>query len=159
MLSSDNIKLQSQINQTDMATFCSLLTVSQQLDIFSMLLTLSAVIMGLLSGLLHFSWLMSSTCLVVFLLGIVTKYYAVRIAFDKKLFDYLANHLNQVPDVLNELDQALLKLHLIKSIRSPVRTIKQRQIGTLGLFKVQLIVLAIQLLLVVGILISIIICR
>ncbi|MCX8727470.1 hypothetical protein [Gilliamella sp. B2838] len=159
MLSSENIKQQSQINQTDIATFCSLLTVSQQLDIFSMLLTLSAVIMGLLSDLLHFSWFMSSTCLVVFLLGIVTKYYAVRIAFDKKLFDYLTNHLDQVPDVLNELDQALLKLHLIKLVRTPVRTIKQRQIGTLGLFKVQLIVLAIQLLLVVGVLISIIICR
>lgn len=149
MLNNDNTEVNHNINQTSLVTFCSLLAISKQIDSFSQLLTVLAIGIGIIV-----SWCLSSLPLVilsclVFIVGVLGKYFALRLCFDKNLFDYLVNHIEHLPKNLVELDEALVKLNLIKSDSVPSRSINDRQYGTLKLLQKQVIILIIQVLLLI----------
>ena len=150
MVNSNKTILTEDINQTTFVTFSNLLIISQRLEVFSRLLTLIALCFGLMASWYLNSVFLTSCSLVSFLVGLISQYYALRIAFDKKLFDYLATKYDQFPDVLDELDNALLQLNLIKSKQQPLRSIEDRQKGTLKLFKKQIVLISVQLILAIA---------
>ncbi|SCB91935.1 hypothetical protein GA0061081_102332 [Gilliamella bombicola] len=154
MLSCDNTKSTKAANQTTLVIFCSLLAISQQLNVLSLLLTIIALCFGMMASWWIGSFLFTICCLVAFLLGLISKYYALRVEFDKKLFDYLVINVDRLPNTLIELDDALLQFNLIKSRQLSVRSIRERQKGTIKLFKKQVIWLVLQILLLIGTLIS-----
>ncbi|MWP62895.1 hypothetical protein [Gilliamella sp. Pas-s25] len=154
MLSCDDTKSTKDANQITLVTFCSLLAISQQLNVLSLLLTIIALCFGMMASWWIGSLLFTICCLVAFLFGLISKYYALRIEFDKKLFDYLIINVDRLPNSLTELDNALLKFNLIKSCQLPVRSISERQKGTIKLLKKQIIWLFLQILLLIGTLMS-----
>ncbi|KDN10082.1 hypothetical protein [Gilliamella sp. Imp1-1] len=83
-------------------------------------------------------------------MGLIGIYYTLRIQFDKQLFKYLSTRNKQLANTLIELDNALLTLHLIKSNQLTKRTIIERQQGTLRLFRKQITLLIIQIILLIG---------
>lgn len=153
MLSSNENQRPYLINEIDMVTFCSLLALSKPLDVFSTLLTMLALTIGLLTSQIDLSLLVSMDCLVVFMIGLVEKYYALRIAFDKKLFAYLAKHSQQLPEQLKQLDHTLANLNLIKVIPSPTRPMTERQKGTMKILKKQSIMLGLQIIALIAVII------
>ncbi|OTQ78641.1 hypothetical protein [Gilliamella apis] len=152
MLSSNN-SWQNSVTKLDLVTFCCFLSLSKQIDIFSMLLTILAAIVALI----HVS-LTSLTicCLIIFILGLMSKYYAIRIDFDRKLFVYLSEHVDHLPEELLAMDKALVNLQLIKPHQSS-RTVTERQKGILSLFKKQIILFLLQNCLIVFMVINAII--
>ena len=152
MLSSNN-SWQNSVTKLDIVTFCCFLSISKQIDLFSMLLSLLVVFVALLS-----SWAIPLTiiCLMIFILGLMSKYYAIRIDFDRKLFVYLSEHVDHLPEELLAMDKALANLQLIKSHQSS-RTVAERQKGILSLFKKQIILFLLQNCLVVFMVINAII--
>lgn len=152
MLSSNNSS-QNSVTKLDLVTFCCFLSLSKHIDIFSMLLSLLVVFVALLS-----SWAIPLTiiCLMIFILGLISKYYAIRIDFDKKLFEYLSEHVDHLPEELLAMDKALANLQLIKPYQSS-RTVAERQKGILSLFKKQIILFLLQNCLIVFMVINAII--
>lgn len=150
MLKSDHNRKQFQTNQTEIVTLCSLLSLSKQINIFSGLLTISALVIGFIYLAINDSNLISLICFFVFILGLISQYYALRTNFDIKLFEYLTPYIHEPSIVLKELDHALVKLGLIKSDFSKSRTMYEREKGTLRLFKIQIVTVMIQLLLLIG---------
>ena len=152
MLSSNNSS-QNSVTKLDLVTFCCFLSLSKHIDIFSMLLSLLVVFVALLS-----SWAIPLTiiCLMIFILGLISKYYAIRIDFDKKLFEYLSEHVDHLSEELLAIDKALANLQLIKPHQSS-RTITERQKGILSLFKKQIVLFLLQICLVVFMVINAII--
>ena len=153
MLSSNN-SWQNSVTKLDLVTFCCFLSLSKHIDIFSMLLTILAAIVALI----HIS-LTSLTicCLIIFILGLISKYYAIRIDFDRKLFVYLSEHVDHLPEELLAMDKALVNLQLIKPSQFTSRTIVDRQKGILSLFKKQIILFLLQNCLIVFMVINAII--
>jgi hypothetical protein len=154
MLSCDDTKSTKGANQTTLVIFCSLLVISQQLNVLSLLLTITALCFGMMASWWIGSLLFTICCLATFLLGLISKYYALRIEFDKKLFDYLIINVDRLPNTLTELDNALVQFNLIKSRQQSVRSISERQKGTIKLLKKQIIWLVLQILLLIGTLMS-----
>ena len=152
MLSSNN-SWQNSVTKLDLVTFCCFLSISKQIDLFSMLLSLLVVFVALLS-----SWAIPLTiiCLMIFILGLMSKYYAIRIDFDRKLFVYLSEHVDHLPEELSAMDKALANLQLIKPHQSS-RTVAERQKGILSLFKKQIILFLLQNCLIVFMVINAII--
>ncbi|WLT05754.1 hypothetical protein [Gilliamella apis] len=152
MLSSNN-RSQKSVTKIDIVTFCCFLSISKHIDLFSMLLTILAAIVALI----HIS-LTSLTicCLIIFILGLISKYYAIRIDFDRKLFEYLSEHVDHLPEELLAMDIALANLQLIKPHQSS-RTLSERQKGILSLFKRQVVLFLLQNCLIVFIMINAII--
>ncbi|OCG04040.1 hypothetical protein A9G15_02705 [Gilliamella apis] len=152
MLSSNNSS-QNSVTKLDLVTFCCFLSLSKHIDIFSMLLSLLVVFVALLS-----SWAIPLTiiCLMIFILGLISKYYAIRIDFDRKLFVYLSEHVDHLPEELLAMDKALANLQLIKPYQSS-RTVTERQKGILSLFKKQIILFLLQNCLIVFMVINAII--
>jgi len=153
MLSSNN-SWQNSVTKLDLVTFCCFLSISKQIDLFSMLLSLLVVFVALLS-----SWAIPLTiiCLMIFILGLISKYYAIRIDFDRKLFVYLSEHVDHLPEELLAMDKALVNLQLIKPSQFNSRTIVDRQKGILSLFKKQIILFLLQNCLIVFMVINAII--
>lgn len=137
MLSSD--PLQNSISKTDLEIFCHYLSISRQIDIYSMLLSVLGAFVALIS---FGEGALTIFCLIIFLLGLVSKYYAIRVAFDKKLFEYLANHADHLQNELLAMDKALINLKLIKD--STLRTVDDRQKGVLSLLRFQIILFLLQ---------------
>ena len=152
MLSSNN-RSQKSVTKIDIVTFCCFLSISKHIDLFSMLLTILAAIVALI----HIS-LTSLTicCLIIFILGLMSKYYAIRIDFDRKLFEYLSEHVDHLPEELLAMDIALANLQLIKPHQSS-RTLSERQKGILSLFKRQVVLFLLQNCLIVFMVINAII--
>ncbi|WP_279084658.1 hypothetical protein [Gilliamella apis] len=152
MLSSNN-RSQNSVTKLDLVTFCCFLSLSKQIDLFSMLLSLLVVFVALLS-----SWAIPLTiiCLMIFILGLMSKYYAIRIDFDRKLFVYLSEHVDHLPEELLAMDKALANLQLIKPHQSS-RTVTERQKGILSLFKRQVVLFLLQNCLIVFMVINAII--
>ena len=152
MLSSNNSS-QNSVTKVDLVTFCCFLSLSKHIDIFSMLLSLLVVFVALLS-----SWAIPLTiiCLMIFILGLISKYYAIRLDFDRKLFVYLSEHVDHLPEELLAMDKALANLQLIKPHQSS-RTVTERQKGILSLFKKQIVLFLLQNCLVVFMVINAII--
>lgn len=139
MITTDNI------TKTRLVTFSSFLLISQRLDILSLSLSLMALFFWLLA-----SWSIGNLyviifCLITFFIGLISKYYALRIAFDRKLFEYLATQSDRLPEAITELDDALGQLNLIKANQQNVRSIDERENGTMKLFKKQIACIILQL--------------
>ncbi|MCX8602184.1 MULTISPECIES: hypothetical protein [unclassified Gilliamella] len=133
------------ITKTRLVTFSSFLLISQRLDILSLSLSLMALFFWLLA-----SWSIGNLyviilCLITFFIGLISKYYALRIAFDRKLFEYLASQSDRLPEAITELDDALGQLNLIKANQQNVRSIHERENGTMKLFKKQIAYIILQL--------------
>lgn len=144
MFNSEDTQLTENTSQTALVTFSSLLIISRQLDIMSLMFTMIGLSFALIASLSASSAMLIVGYVACFLIGLFSKYYALRIAFDKKLFDYLATKFDQLPNTLKELDDTLIQLKLIKSKKQPSRSITDRQMGTLILLKKQIITLVIQ---------------
>lgn len=144
MFNSEDTQLTENTSQTALVTFSSLLIISRQLDIMSLMFTMIGLSFALIASLSASSAMLIVGYAACFLIGLFSKYYALRIAFDKKLFDYLATKFDQLPNTLKELDDTLIQLKLIKSKIQPSRSITDRQMGTLILLKKQIITLVIQ---------------
>lgn len=152
MLSSNN-RSQNSVTKIDIVTFCCFLSISKHIDLFSILLTILAAIVALI----HVSLtLLTISCLIIFILGLMSKYYAIRIDFDRKLFEYLSEHVDHLPEELLAMDIALANLQLIKPHQSS-RTLSERQKGILSLFKRQVVLFLLQNCLIVFIMINAII--
>ena len=152
MLSS-NDRSQNSVTKIDLVMFCCFLSISKQINLFSMLLTTLAAFVALI----HISLtLLTICCLIIFILGLMSKYYAIRIDFDKKLFEYLSEHVDHLSEELLAMDKALANLQLIKPHQSS-RTVAERQKGILSLFKKQIILFLLQNCLIVFMVINAII--
>ncbi|MBI0036692.1 MULTISPECIES: hypothetical protein [Gilliamella] len=152
MLSSNN-RSQNSVTKIDIVTFCCFLSISKHIDLFSILLTILAAIVALI----HISLTsLTISCLIIFILGLMSKYYAIRIDFDRKLFEYLSEHVDHLPEELLAMDIALANLQLIKPHQSS-RTLSERQKGILSLFKRQVVLFLLQNCLIVFIMINAII--
>lgn len=152
MLSSNN-RSQNSVTKIDIVTFCCFLSISKHIDLFSILLTILAAIVALI----HISLTsLTISCLIIFILGLMSKYYAIRIDFDRKLFEYLSEHVDHLPEELLAMDIALANLQLIKPHQSS-RTLSERQKGILSLFKRQVVLFLLQNYLIVFIMINAII--
>ena len=152
MLSSNN-RSQNSVTKIDIVTFCCFLSISKHIDLFSILLTILAAIVALI----HISLTsLTISCLIIFILGLMSKYYAIRIDFDRKLFVYLSEHVDHLPEELLAMDKALVNLQLIKSHQSS-RTVAERQKGILSLFKRQVVLFLLQNCLIVFMVINAII--
>ena len=152
MLNSNN-RSQNSVTKIDIVTFCCFLSISKHIDLFSILLTILAAIVALI----HVSLTsLTISCLIIFILGLMSKYYAIRIDFDRKLFEYLSEHVDHLPEELLAMDIALANLQLIKPHQSS-RTLSERQKGILSLFKRQVVLFLLQNCLIVFIMINAII--
>lgn len=152
MLKSNN-RSQNSVTKIDIVTFCCFLSISKHIDLFSILLTILAAIVALI----HISLTsLTISCLIIFILGLMSKYYAIRIDFDRKLFEYLSEHVDHLPEELLAMDIALANLQLIKPHQSS-RTLSERQKGILSLFKRQVVLFLLQNCLIVFIMINAII--
>ncbi|KFA59188.1 hypothetical protein A9G48_08240 [Gilliamella sp. wkB18] len=150
MLNHDEYKIVT-VSQTSLVTFCSLLAISLPIGLFSLLLTIIALCFGLITnGIINGPLSLTIFYFMAFIIGLINLYYFLRIQFDKRLFDYLVTCNEQLTNTLIELDNALVTFHLIKSDQLPTRTITARQQGTLRLFKQQIIVLVIQIILLIN---------
>ena len=152
MLNSNN-RSQNSVTKIDIVTFCCFLSISKHIDLFSILLTILAAIVALI----HVSLTsLTISCLIIFILGLMSKYYAIRIDFDRKLFEYLSEQVDHLPEELLAMDIALANLQLIKPHQSS-RTLSERQKGILSLFKRQVVLFLLQNCLIVFIMINAII--
>ncbi|OCG38449.1 hypothetical protein [Gilliamella sp. Gris1-4] len=151
MLNHDEPKKFTTDCQTSLVTFCSLLTISLSTGLLLLIFTITALCFGLISN-----WMINDAlpltlfCFAAFIMGLIGIYYTLRIQFDKQLFNYLSTRNKQLSNTLIELDNALLTLHLIKSNQLTKRTIIERQQGTLRLFRKQITLLIIQIILLIG---------
>lgn len=128
----------------------SLLRRGRSLDQLSTGLTLLGVMFGL-AQLLMIS--ISTLCLLLslwmILLGLLQKYWALRVAFDADLFALLARDPQRTP----ELDQALQSLGL-QSAKRIGRPWAERQRGALKLLRKQAYLLAAQVVLTVAVILA-----
>lgn len=135
----------------------SLLRQGKNLDTLSTGITLISVLCSLIP-----LWLsnISITYILLFLglvcIGLLQKYYALRVAFDADLFTLVAQQPAQQDANTQALDQALNEMGL-KAASSSERSWAQRQQGALRLLRNQAIVLVVQLVWVIIMSISMII--
>ena len=128
----------------------SLLRRGRSLDQLSTGLTLLGILFGLAQLLLAS---ISTICLLLALwmivLGVLQKYWALRVAFDADLFAMLARDVTRTPD----LDQALQTLGLQSSKRAG-RPWTERRRGALKLLRKQAWLLGAQALLTLGVILA-----
>lgn len=125
----------------------SLLRQGRSLDQLSTGLTLLGVLFGLAQLLMTSIiplCLILSTGLII--LGLLQKYWALRVAFDADLFALVARNADPLPERTRSLDLALQNLGLQSATRAG-RPWAERQRGALKLLRKQAILLAAQVLL------------
>lgn len=145
------------VKQVTLFILVSLLKQARKIDNASFLITITAC--GVFISMLFIvNKIILTVSLVIILLGIVEKYYAFRVSFDKDLFSYLIScQDDDLTDALKHLDTALLSLKLIKNNGNQTRSLESRQQGILLLLKKQLICCFVQvvLLMMIGVLVII----
>lgn len=144
----------------------SLLRQGAELDRFSVKLTLLALLLLIVQPWLDFA-LWQVVCLMTcILLGLLQKYYALRVSFDVELFSNLAGELTQMSQSETDIDEkalthALVRLDLALAeqglIKRPAktRTLAQRFEGAKRLLTRQMIYLFGQLAMMLGLIIAI----
>ncbi|MGO0702966.1 MULTISPECIES: hypothetical protein [unclassified Pseudomonas] len=134
----------------ELQVVASLLRRGRSLDQLSTGLTLLGVLFGLAQLLLAS---ISTTCLLLALwmivLGLLEKYWALRVAFDADLFALLARDVTRTPD----LDQSLQTLGLQLPKRAG-RPWSERRRGALKLLRKQAWLLGAQALLTLGVILA-----
>ncbi|MFK0087619.1 hypothetical protein ACIQUS_09995 [Pseudomonas sp. NPDC090755] len=142
--------------RTDMELHCvaSLLRRGRSLDQLSTGLTLLGVLQGLVPGWLGAfnPWALAVACALL-LLGLGQKYWALRVAFDADLFQRIADSPLPLDDSTRALDNALASLGLQPSTGAQ-RPWRDRSRGALNLLRRQALLLAAQLLLTLGYLLT-----
>lgn len=132
----------------------SLLRQGRSLDQLSTGLTLLGVLFGLAQLLMTSIiplCLILSTGLII--LGLLQKYWALRVAFDADLFCLVARNAESLPERTRSLDLALQNLGLQSATRAG-RPWAERQRGALKLLRKQAILLAAQVLLTLAALLA-----
>lgn len=132
----------------------SLLRQGRSLDQLSTGLTLLGVLFGLAQLLMTSIiplCLILSTGLII--LGLLQKYWALRVAFDADLFALVARNAEHLPERTRSLDLALQNLGLQSATRAG-RPWAERQRGALKLLRKQAILLAAQVLLTLAALLA-----
>lgn len=132
----------------------SLLRQGRSLDQLSTGLTLLGVLFGLAQLLMTSIiplCLILSTGLII--LGLLQKYWALRVAFDADLFALVARNAEPLPERTRSLDLALQNLGLQSATRAG-RPWAERQRGALKLLRKQAILLAAQVLLTLAALLA-----
>ena len=135
-------------------TVASLLRRGRALDQLSNALSLVALLIGLAPLLgITAQPLTALFCALLLILGLGQKYWALRVAFDAELFHCVAN-LEQPLDQRGEsLDQALIALGLQSAARGG-RPWSERIRGALNLLRRQALLMALQVLVVVGLILA-----
>lgn len=145
------------VKQVSLFVLVSLLKQARKIDNTSFLITIAAC--GVFISMLFIvNKIIFTISLVIILLGIVEKYYAFRVSFDKDLFSHLMTCQDEgLTDALKQLDTALLSLKLVKNNGNQTRSLESRQQGILMLLKKQLICCLVQimLLMMIGVLVII----
>lgn len=134
----------------ELHSVASLLRQGRSLDQFSTGLTLLAALLGLGQWLLGRidPWLLLFSA-VLFTLGVLQKYWALRVAFDADLFQRVADGTHPLVERTQALDQALVALGLQPAGRGG-RPWSERQNGALRLLRRQSLLLAAQVILTLG---------
>ncbi|WP_420230914.1 hypothetical protein ACN079_16090 [Pseudomonas sp. ABY48] len=138
------------ITDMELHTVASLLRRGHSLDQLSTGLTLLAALVGLgqwLVGVID-PWLLF-LCAALFVLGVLEKYWALRVAFDADLFQRMADSSQSLAERTYELDQALTALGLQLAERAG-RLWTERRHGALLLLRRQSRLLAAQVVLTLG---------
>lgn len=132
-------------------TVASLLRRGKALDRLSSALTLLGLAIGLAPLLGVAAQLLSALfCALLVLLGLVEKYWALRVALDAELFQRLADDAEHLTLHTADLDQALTGLGL-QPANLAARSWDERSRGALRLLRLQALSLLAQLLLAVAI--------
>ncbi|WLG22651.1 hypothetical protein PSH91_23480 [Pseudomonas sp. FP1154] len=142
------------ISDMELHTVASLLRRGHSLDQLSTGLTLLAALLGLaqlLVGSVN-PWLLLFS-VVIFLLGVLQKYWAQRVAFDADLFQRMADSTQSLAERTYTLDQALTALGLQPVERSG-RLWTERRHGALLLLRRQSLLLATQVVLTLGLILA-----
>lgn len=133
----------------DLLLVAALLRRGRSLDRFSSALSLIAVLFGLAPWLgAAGSLSMASLCVLLLVVGMLEKYWALRVALDAELFAHLAQTGDGLEAQTRALDQALLNLRL-QGPEHGVRTWDSRCQGALGLLRKQVLCLLLQVMIVV----------
>ncbi|SFB49190.1 hypothetical protein SAMN03159488_04365 [Pseudomonas sp. NFIX10] len=138
------------ISDMELHTVASLLRRGHSLDQLSTGLTLLGALLGLgqwLVGVIDPWLLLLSAALLV--LGVLEKYWALRVAFDADLFQRMADSTQSLAERTYTLDQALISLGLQPAARAG-RLWTERRHGALLLLRRQSRLLAVQVVLVLG---------
>lgn len=134
------------VTDLSLEVVASLLRRGRALDQLSTGITLLGLLFGLVQLLLatiNTLGLMLSAWMV--LLGLLQKYWALRVAFDADLFQRMANETEQLTQRTQAMDRALQSLSLQKADR-PARSWAERSRGALKLLRRQVQLLAVQVL-------------
>ncbi|MES2820192.1 MAG: hypothetical protein V4812_14535 [Pseudomonadota bacterium] len=135
------------MSELALRTLAALLRRGQDLNRLSMALTLLALALGVVLPLFAPVGLpLCALLLGLVLLGLVQKYWALRVAFDADLLSQLASAPGSLEQRTRDLDQALVELGLLPSARAG-RPWAQRSQGALRLLRTQALLCALQLLL------------
>lgn len=152
--------MSNQSKQMDLAVLVGLLKQSTKIGRFSSSITvISLLLLTIVMFLFADSLIMVSLSIAIFLLGIVEKYFAVRVDFDRSLLKSLQAYSNsELMSALKSMDHSLCQFGLIKKGYDPERSLESRMKGAIGLFKKQLFCCVIQSILLVSSVIVMISC-
>ena len=132
--------------EMELQVVASLLRRGRTLDQLSTGVTLLGVLFGLLQVLLLTPMALNLILIVwLIVVGLMQKYWAIRVAFDADLFDLVARGSDSLPNCTLALDLALQNLGLLPSHR-PGRPWVERQQGALKLLRNQATLLGAQVL-------------
>ena len=134
----------------------ALLAQHKKIHNLSLFLTIGAIVamMFFMSSKL-FSFLWFWPLLIIIIIGVFELIFAMRIGFDQALLNSLAKELYQKNDTITEqlhlLDNALIQLKLIPlTMQSKTsRTLNERLLGCIHLFKKQIVLCGLQIFIVV----------
>jgi len=131
-------KLKLEIDRTLIATTLALLENYKIGHVFSLLLSVSTLLLLVIAAIFH--WLdgywFSALCLLI-LFGLLQMLYAFRIGLDIKFLKSLLISDQEMEDALAALDQSLMSLKLLPSDKAG-RPLAQRLQGCMRLFKFQI---------------------
>ena len=142
------------VTEMQLFTLASLLRRGKALDGLSSAVTLLGLAIGLAPLLGAPAQPLSALfCALLLLLGLVEKYWALRVALDAELFQHLADDAEHLALRTLDLDQALTRLGL-QPANLVARSWDERSRGALRLLRLQALSLLAQLLLAVAIMLG-----
>lgn len=134
-------------NNRQLWVFDCVLKQSTTITHISSVLSLIGLFLLLILFLFGFNTLICSGMLIVCLVGIIEKYYAIRVAFDRDLFRCIINdEEHALAQMLSDMDNQLYRLKLIRH-NNRQYSLDERQNGTYRLLKRQLLCCLVQLML------------
>lgn len=143
--------MNNELKQMDVMVFVSLLKQSKKIDRFSSSITFISVLLFIVLLLSADNTIIAMLSLVVAALGLIEKYFAIRVDFDKSLFKQLQHCAeDDISSALEVMDQSLSKFGLLKKDYDPSRSLDTRMKGVLCSLKKQLLYCVIQSVFLLG---------